>query len=214
MLRWLLTLQVFLAAAASAAVPVVWKLDGIASIGGHKPEVFGAPKIVAGPALQFNGTNDGLILPVNPIAGWAKFTIEVLFMPDADGPHAQRFVHLADEKERRVLLETRSSDGASWSLDTFLRGAKDDCTLRDMTKLHPTGQWAWVALVYDGRMMSHYVNGVKELESEVSFEPMTSGRSSIGVRLDRLYWFKGRIKEMRFHPAALKPDTLQRVSEK
>jgi hypothetical protein len=214
MLRRLLTLQVFLAAAASATAPVVWKLDGVSSIGGHKPEVFGAPKVVAGPALQFDGTNDGLVLPLNPIADWPKFTVEVLFMPSADGKPAQRFVHLADENERRVLLETRSPDGASWSLDTFLRGAKDDCTLRDMTKLHPTGQWAWVALMYDGKMMAHYVNGVKELEGEVSFEPMTSGRTSIGVRLDRLYWFKGRIKELRFHPAALKPDALQRASER
>jgi hypothetical protein len=214
MLRLWLTLGAVLAVAASATAPVVWKLDSLKSIGGHAAEVLGAPSMVEGtasePALHFNGESDGVILPVNPIAGWSRFTIEALFLPDTDGPSEQRFVHLADIDQRRVLLETRNPDATSWTLDTFLRGQKDDCTLRDMTKLHPPGQWAWVALVYDGRTMSHYVNGVKELEAPVRFEPMTSGRTSIGVRLDRQYWFKGSIREIRFHPTALIPEALQR----
>jgi hypothetical protein len=200
--------------AANATAPVVWTLDSAASVGGHKPEILGAPQIVdedtGWPSARFNGLDDGLVVPVNPLAGWRQFTIEVLFLPEPNGPAAQRFVHLADDNARRVLLETRSPDGASWSLDTFLRGEKDECTLRDMTKLHPTGRWTWVALVYDGRTMTDYVNGVKEFEAEVSFEPMTSGRTSLGVRLDRQYWFKGFIKEIRFHRTALTPEALQR----
>jgi Concanavalin A-like lectin/glucanases superfamily len=107
-------------------------------------------------------------------------------------------------------LETRSPDGASWCLDTFLRGEKDECTLRDVTKLHPAGRWTWVALVFDGRTMTDYVNGEKELEAEISFEPMTSGRTSLGVRLDRQYWFKGFMREIRFYPMSLAPGALQR----
>ena len=195
MLWLLLTLQTL----------TVWKPAELASL---KPEVLGAPTIADG-ALQFDGLHDGLIVPMNPIAGWDKFTIEVLFLPQPDGSPAQRFIHLADEQGRRVLLETRSPDGATWCLDTFLRGEKDECTLRDMTRLHPTGEWAWVALVYDGRTMSHYVNGLKELGAEFNFEPMTSGRTSLGVRLDRQYWFKGAIKEIRFYPTPLPPEALQ-----
>jgi len=195
MLWLLLTLQTL----------TVWKPAELASL---NPEVLGAPTIADG-ALQFDGLHDGLIVSLNPIAGWDKFTIEVLFLPERDGPPAQRFMHLADEQGRRVLLETRSPDGISWCLDTFLRGEKDECTLRDMTRLHPTGEWAWVALVYNGRTMSHYVNGLNEHGAEFNFEPMTSGRTSLGVRLDRQYWFKGAIKEIRFHPTALPPEALQ-----
>lgn len=193
--------------------PIVWKLESTATIGGHKPEILGTPKSVDA-ALQFDGLSDGLIVPVNPLAGWATFTIEVLFMPAADDPAAQRFLYIIDERDSRVSLETRNADGKSWCLDTYLLGDKDRCTLRDTTKLHPTGQWTWVALVYDGKTMTHYVNGVKELEREVVFPPMTSGRTSLGVRLDRAYWFKGLIKDVRFCPGVVASEKLQRSSEK
>ena len=113
-----------------------------------------------------------------------------------------------------MLLETRVIEGRSWSLDTFLRCGETERSLFDPTRLHPTGKWTWVALVYDGKTMAHYVNGVKELEGEVAFAPMAAGQISLGVRLNRVYWFKGCIKEVRFHPAALPPESLQRVTEK
>lgn len=204
--------------AASAPVPVVWTLDSVASIGGHQPIVLGAPKIVGeaagGPALQFNGQSDGLVFPINPLAGWPKFTIEVLFLPETDGPTAQRFLHIQDERGSRGLMETRIVGGKSWALDTFLLCGESSLTLRDRTKLHPTGKWAWVAVVYNGKKMTHYINGVKELEGKVAFLPMTSGRMSLGVRLNQVHWFKGNIKEVRFTRAALPPDALQRVTEK
>jgi hypothetical protein len=71
-----------------------------------------------------------------------------------------------------------------------------------------------VALVYDGKTMAHYVNGVKEVEAGFVFPPMASGRTSLGVRLDRAFWFKGLIKEVRFHPEAVTPETLQKVAAK
>jgi hypothetical protein len=33
----------------------------------------------------------------------------------------------------------------------------------------------------------------------------------VGVRQNKVYWFKGAIKEVRFTPAALAPEKLQRV---
>jgi hypothetical protein len=201
-------------------VAEVWTLDRVESIGGHTPEVLGAPKVVDaefppfGPALEFDGRGDALVVPINPLANWSTFTIEVLFMPTASSPPAQRFVHIEDDRECRVMLETRSADGMSWSLDTFLQGATDNCTLRDTRKVHPTDTWTWVALVYDGKKMASYINRMKELEGEVTFAPMTSGRIALGVRLNRAYWFKGRIKEVRFHPTAIEPAKLQRVEQK
>ncbi len=198
--------------------PVVWTLDTVASIGGHKPEVLGAPEIVeaaaGGPALRFNGQSDGLFVPANPLAGWPKFTVEVLFLPETNCPEEQRFVYVTDDDGDRATLETRSADGLSWCLDTCLWSGDNNQTLRDTATLHPAGKWAWAALVYDGETMSHYVNGVKELESGIAFAPMTGGQVSLGVRNDRRYWFKGSIKEVRFIPEALNSNTLQRVSEK
>jgi hypothetical protein len=62
--------------------------------------------------------------------------------------------------------------------------------------------------------MSDYVNGVKELQGPVNFAPMTDGRMSLGVRLNRVFWFKGCIKEIRFSPAPLNPDGLRRIVER
>ena len=194
----------------------MWRLDNVLSIGGRKPQVLGAPKVVreaAGEsALLFDGKRDGLVFPVNPIDGWAQFTVEVLFRPDADGPLAQRFLHLVDDHDSRALLETRIINGKSWSLDTFLQSGKNQRSLFDPKKLHPTGKWAWVALVCDGRKMTDYVNGMKELDGEVAFAPMTTGQTSVGVRLNQVFWFKGSIQELRFQPAALAPEALQRVA--
>jgi Concanavalin A-like lectin/glucanases superfamily len=204
--------------AVNSQPPVVWTLDTTESIGGHRPRVLGAPQITGattgGPALLFNGKSDGLILPVNPLRGLSKFTIEILFRPDPDGPRAQRFVHIQDERDSRVMIETRLIGAQSWSLDTFLHSGDSSRPLLDRTKRHPTGRWAWVALVYDGKTMSDYVNGVKELAGRANFAPMADGRMSLGVRLNRVYWFKGSIKEVRFSPVPLKPDDLRRISEK
>ena len=45
--------------ATRAPAPVVWKLDNLASIGGHKPEVLGAPQVMdeapGGRALRLGG---------------------------------------------------------------------------------------------------------------------------------------------------------------
>jgi hypothetical protein len=204
--------------AAYSQPPVVWTLDNVESIGGHRPRVLGAPRIASattgGPALLFNGKSDGLILPVNPLRGFSKFTIEILFRPDADGPPAQRFMHIQDDRDSRVMIETRLIGNQSWSLDTFLHSGDNDRPLLDRTKRHPTGRWAWVALVYNGKTMSDYVNGVKELQGPVNFAPMTDGRMSLGVRLNRVFWFKGCIKEIRFSPAPLNPDDLRRIVER
>ena len=190
-----------------------WMLRDAARVGGLATEVVGNPK-VAGTgvdiALVFDGTGDGVFVPTVPIAGWQAFTIQVRFKPDGSGSEEQRFLHLEDEMKHRVLMETRVRD-RQWSLDTFLfQDAARKLTLLDRTKLHPTDRWYWVALVYDGTKMSHYVNGELELAGEVAFPPMITGRTSIGVRQNRVSWFRGAIAEIRFTPAALPAARLAR----
>jgi hypothetical protein len=197
------------AGCAIAPTPQIWHLVRADSVGGHPAEVLGAPVVKeegGRKALCFNGVSDGIILPVNPIEGWPSFTIEVLFRPDGDGPEEQRFLHIQDEAQRRVLLETRVTHERTWALDTFLlSSASDRLTLLDRSKVQPTDRWYRAALVYDGTTMSHYVNGVKQLEGAVTFPPMSRGHISLGVRQNKVHWFKGCIAEVRFTAGARAP---------
>ena len=206
----LLTLGLALALPIS---PAVWPVDSTSSIGGHAPRVLGAPRVIEGPhgtAVSFDGIDDGLIVPANPLAGLDAFTIEVLFLPEAGGPSEQRFLHVEDQEGARALIETRLTPDGKWALDTFLMNGTNRLPLLDRTLLHPTGVWTWAALRYDGRLMSSYVNGKKELEGPIAFPPMRKvGRTSLGVRLNEVYWFKGAIREVWFHRSAVAAESLQ-----
>ena len=163
-----------------------------------------------GKAVHFNGATDGLFVSVNPLEGLSQFTVEVLFKPEAGGPAEQRFLHVQDGPGSRALMEIRLTD-AGWALDTFLRSENtgSQCPLLDRAKLHPADRWTWVALVYANGHMAHYIDGLKELEGNVAFPPMAAGQISLGVRQNKVYWFKGGIREVRFHAEALAPGALQ-----
>jgi len=193
---------------------ITWYLRDTKHIGEFSPTVLGNPVVkVEGKdsSIYFNGVNDGLVVPAIPIEGWPAFTIEVLLKPYSDGSPAPRFIHMEDSSSNRVTLELRLTRNGQWYLDEFLKTGKTKkgLTLIDSTKLHPANSWHWVALVYDGNKMYSYINGQKELEGEIDFPPMTKGNISLGVRLNKVNWFKGEIREMRFHPEALQAKSLQ-----
>ena len=194
---------------------IVWKIDNLHQIDGHKPTVIGAPLIIEDSnekSVSFNGINDGLVFSKIPLEGWDQFTIEVLFKPDGNGPGAPRFIHFQDKEANRGTLEVRLTPERMWYLDTFLKNGKTNAglTLIDSSLLHPANQWYWVALSYDGKKMASYVNGIKELEGDINFAPLTQGEISVGVRLNKVSWFKGLIREIRFHPKALNSSMLQK----
>jgi hypothetical protein len=195
------------AAAMRRGGPVVWTLDNLTRIGGHAVTVVGTPRVVStriGPAVEFNGATDGLMLDVNPIEGLAQFTVEALFEPSPDGPEEQRFLHVSETgSERRLMMETRMLPDRRWCLDTYLRMEAPGLTLIDRAKTHPAGRWHASSLTYDGKTMASYVDGVPELSGEVAFEPLKAGRISIGVRQNLVSWFKGRIRQVRVTPEAL-----------
>jgi hypothetical protein len=198
----------------SPRTPVIWNIDGLSAIGGHVPVVEGVPRVVEtdrGRAVEFGGTRDGLEVPALPLAGEREFTLEIVFRPDADGPAEQRFLHLQeDASASRFLIETRVLPGGKWYLDTYIETEIDRCTLVDAAKVHPAGVWHSAALSYDGRTMRHYVDGREELSRELKFRPLGPGRTSIGMRLNRVHWFKGAVRTVRFTPRALPPPELLR----
>ena len=101
-----------------------WRLDNLREIGGVAVQVIGAPAVVStaiGPAIQFNGVGDGLLLDRNAVEGLSQFTIEVLFAVDAEGPVEQRFFHAQEMAgDKRALVELRLND-RRWALDSYLR---------------------------------------------------------------------------------------------
>lgn len=219
---YLLTLLFLNGALLSAGIPVppatTWRMQETKAIGGHPTTLFGHPQVVADASseeIHFNGSSDGLLVPVNPLAGWPEFTVEALICPETGGAAEQRFFHLEDDEGNRVMMEIRlTKDG--WALDTFLLAKKSGskCTLLDCAKLHPTERWTWVALVYANGHLTSYVEGVRELTGNVDFLPMTSGRLSLGVRQNKMYWYKGSLGGIRFHPTALPPEKLQQAEFK
>ena len=196
---------------AADAPTIVWKVDDVKKIGGHATEVIGAPRVVDGAAV-FDGAHDGVFVPADPLDGAAQFTIEILFSPAEGGPEAQRFFHLQDAAESRVMIETRLDGKGGWWLDTFLGSAQGGTPLIDPKRVHKTDAWYWAAVRYDGKTMMHFVNAEKELEAtDVKFGPLGPGKLSLGVRQNKVFWFKGAIREVRFTPAALPAEKLQRV---
>lgn len=193
---------------------ITWYLKDTRHIGRFSPTVLGSPVLsVEGKdsSLYFNGINDGLVIPAIPTEGWQAFTIEVLFKPDGDGPAAPRFIHMEDSASNRVTFELRLTKNGQWYFDGFLKNGKTKkgLALIDSTRLHPADRWYWATLVYDGHTMYSYINGQKELEGTFDFPPMTKGNISLGMRLNKVNWFKGQLRKIRFHPEALEAKNTQ-----
>ena len=184
-----------------------WNFDRLDSLGGHAVSLTGAPKLIdtpQGKAIEFDGKDDGLFLETNPLAGLAQFTAEIVFRPALGGPKEQRFFHMQEEgSDNRLLCETRLTEDGHWFLDTFLKSGESSATLFAKDSLHAIGPWYHAAVTYDGQTMRHYVNGAEELKAEVKFEPQKAGRTSLGVRLNRVSWYQGAIRQVRVSPRVL-----------
>ena len=183
-----------------------WRIDNLTRIGGHPVTVLGAPRVVDTPhgkAVEFDGEDDGLLLDVNPIAGLTRFRLEIAFAPAAGGPGEQRFLHIEETgSPSRALVELRMLGANQWCLDTYLRDGPVGLALLDWRAAHAADEWHVAALAYDGRTMTSYVDGVRQSAGDVRFSPLGDGRTSIGVRLNRVSWFKGRIREIQIIPSS------------
>lgn len=190
------------------AKSVTWKIDNLNKIGGNAVSIIGNPRVIDAPggkAILFDGVGDGLVVNANPITGGRAFTLEAVFRPDANGAKEQRWFHIQQENsENRVLLETRLV-GDQWFLDTYIRSGENNRALFAENFKHPVGVWYHVALVYDGTEMRHYVDGKQEMSGPLTIAPLEQGQTSIGVRMNRVFWFKGAIRKTRFTGKALGP---------
>jgi hypothetical protein len=191
----------------------IWRFDRIDKIGGHKTEELGHPSLIESPygkAVEFHGNGDAIIVPEHPLAGATAFTWEVIFRPDGDGPEAQRFFHIAEvdpttgkDTDNRLLFEIRILD-KQWCLDSFAGGNRGgNLTLLNCKALHPLDQWYRVTAVWDGKTMKNYVGDELQGEGTLVMPAQGPGRSSIGMRLNKVYPFKGAVLMSRTVPRAL-----------
>lgn len=193
----------------------LWRFDHINSIGGHPTTIVGHPQLINSPygkAVEFNGIDDALFVDVHPLAGASTFTWEVIFRPDAGGAPAQRFFHLQEVDPgtgqgtpNRMLFEIRIVNN-QWCLDSFATTNGQGKALLNCQLLHPLGKWYRVTAVYDGKLFSNYVDGKLQSSGELQLAPQGPGRSSVGTRINKTFYFKGAVLLARMTPRALPPD--------
>ncbi len=200
--------------AADTGIAETWRFENVDQIGGHPTTILGHPRAIdtpEGKAIEFNGKDDALFVDVHPLAGAETFTWEVVFRPDVGGAAEQRFFHLQERDPKtgqdtptRMLFEIRVI-GDRWCLDSFAIAGGESKALIDREKLHSLGAWHHAALVYDGRELRNYVDGELEGSAPLHLIPQRAGHSSMGVRINRVNYFKGAIRVARMTRRALAP---------
>lgn len=189
----------------------IWNFSSLEYIGDCDAEIFGAPVLdVEKKEISFNGIDDGVIVDGDPLDGAKSFTIEIIFYPSSSSQknHEQRFLHIQNPgmPNRRALIELRLFENQTWALDGFVSGDNSKCTLFDASLIHLTDKWFHAALVYENGKMKNYVNGKLELEGAVQYLPIERGKVSLGMRMNHVSFFKGKIKQILFSKEGLKPE--------
>jgi hypothetical protein len=192
-----------------------WIFDRMDRVGHRPVSVAGAPRVVPspwGPAIGFDGVGDALFVDRHPLAGARTFTFEALFRPDG-GAFQQRWFHLESpgdpsampgSSDTRMLFEIRVI-GDRWYLDAFMTGSGYKQALVVPSTTWPIGRWHHVAQSYDGRTYRSFVNGQMQTAVDMPFSPQGQGRCSVGVRLNRVDYFRGAVRAAHFSRAALTP---------
>jgi hypothetical protein len=215
-----LLLSIFWLAAADGPPDEVWTFDRVDRIGGHPTTVLGNPRVVdtpSGKAVEFNGVDDALLIDVHPLAGAETFTWEAIFRPDG-GNAEQRWFHLEEapasglDSNNRMLFEIRVIDG-KWCLDAFNKSGADQKALLNRQHLHELGSWHHVAAVYDGSEFRSYVDGALDGSAQIHLAPQKAGRTAVGMRMNKLYYFKGAVRVARFTRRALPPSEFLQVRQ-
>jgi len=107
-----------------------------------------------------------VFVPVDPLDGAKEFTIEILFSPAEAGGGAALFP--PPGYDRRAMARD-DRDAPRWERPLVSRlyvgSPKGGTTQIEPKNTHATNAWYWAAVRYDGKILSHFVNGAKELET-------------------------------------------------
>lgn len=184
-----------------------WLLADLFREKSSKVEISGKPQIVASPygeAVSFNGIDDAFFLNELPLQSLEEFTVEMIFKPELKGVFEQRILHIGESTKDRMLLEIRALDN-NWYFDGYTASGANKKALINEKLIHPLEQWYHVAFVVTPKSRTTYVNGKQELFLEFPFLPIESGQTSIGVRMNKVCWFKGAIYKIRITSKQIEP---------
>ncbi len=192
-----------------------WVVDNTTSIAGYTPTVMGTPTVTpmdAGTAVCFDGTTDGLLFATNPIQGMQQFTIQTLVYPEIAGTAQPRILHLGGSgaNDARLVIQMRPDGATSWHLLVGFFWGTVSTTIEDTTAIHPSNQWYWLAVTYDGQTARQYVNGVLEDSMALTFGPMAAGSMSLATRQNGANYFPGCMRDVEFFNTALAAAQLHR----
>lgn len=171
-------------------------------------EISGKPQIVNSPygdAVSFNGIDNAFFLNELPLKSLQEFTVEMVFKPETNGVFEQRILHMGESTKDRILLEIRAVNN-NWYFDGYAASGTNKKALIEEKLIHPLEQWYHVAFVVTPKSLTTFVNGKQELQEEFPFLPIESGQTSIGVRMNKVCWFKGAIYKIRITPKQIKPN--------
>ncbi|MFA9187091.1 LamG-like jellyroll fold domain-containing protein [Flavobacterium sp. FBOR7N2.3] len=188
----------------------------VASLLENKTEqttILGNPTMVQSPygnVVAFNGIDDALFLKEMPLKGLESFTVEMIFKPESNGVFEQRILQIGEITGDRMLLEIRVVDD-NWYFDGFVASKGVKLALATEELLHPLEKWYHVAFVVTPNSLTTFVNGKQELHKDYTFNPIQEGQTSIGVRMNKVTWFKGAIYKIQISPEALKPNQFLRL---
>lgn len=185
-----------------------WLLANLLREKSSNVKISGKPRIITSPygeAVSFNGIDDALFLKELPLQSLQEFTVEMIFKPAINGLFEQRILHIGESKNDRMLLEIRAI-GSNWYFDGYAASGTNKKALIDEKLIHPLEQWYHVAFVVTPKSLTTFVNGKQELQEEFPFLPIESGQTSIGVRMNKVSWFKGAIYKIRITPKQVKPN--------
>jgi len=174
--------------------------------------ILGNPTIVQSPygnAVAFNGIDDALFLKEMPLKDLKSFTVEMIFKPESNGVFEQRVLQIGEITGDRMLLEIRVLNN-NWYFDGFVASKGVKLALATEELLHPLEKWYHVAFVVTPNSLTTFVNGKQELHKDYTFNPIQEGQTSIGVRMNKVTWFKGAIYKIQISPEALKPNQFLR----
>lgn len=169
--------------------------------------IFGEPRIITSPygeAVLFDGQDDGILLNEMPLKGLEEFTIEIIIRFDNGGNEEQRYFHTGTMSQDRSLMEIRSNAN-TWYLDGMFESRGKWVVLISPELVHSLDKWYHIAFTVKDGQQATFVNGQKELEGTVEFSPIEEGRTSIGVRQNKISWFKGAIYRIRITNKVLDP---------
>ncbi len=173
-----------------ADVAVVWQFDNLKEIGGQELTVVGEPRVVDTPGRKalsaFDEVDDAIFLDVHPLAGAKQFTVEVA-RPDARRSPEQQFFHLEEDGNENRICSRHGCDEYPRHVHPEVARPGRRCSPRTGTR----STSGIAAIVVDGKEMRAYVDGKLEMSTPLAFEPHKEGRTSLGVRINKVFWFKG-----------------------